>query len=428
MYTKDEAESFSDIVGFMEPYAKAFIKNPANIKKLERILGEFAEKNANVLIKDNIVGRQLLFNQKTQDDITTLINLDMKAFELFLKGGARYYQWLGGNLARNKALLFALPLMFISREYAIAKKDAQARFVWQTTLFRPYASMVSKFFPHGINEDRMMYTIETISDKYLFRKFRNIMEVITHRANSSFDLYMDKLIKEPTDKLFYDAYVSGIESGLSNPMKNLARVYYDNENKFLSYENNTFEGTGDSEGETFDSDIRSDSAIRDSAVKRVMSRISKYPVDEKFLEFAVIKGFTPDKINVETLDVPKNRRYYNTYGAVVREAINNIINNRLQDLPIFFESLIASYMFEKDEQTGARHSAADLRSVKFVYAAVRILTKSPNTRNKNMRVVRDMMQEFLDENSDYYKSVGETSKGNFKKAMYYYFVLLVAKG
>ena len=92
-------------------------------------------------------------------------------------------------------------------------------------------------------------------------------------------------------------YTAGIQSRISSFMKSIYNEYQKNKGKYLPFEDSTFEGTDDSEGQDFARDIKSDAAIKDQMVKKAVSGLLKSPIDEELIEIAAKYGFV-DKTKI----------------------------------------------------------------------------------------------------------------------------------
>lgn len=397
---------------------KSLVLNPVR-SEVQRM----ADRNANVL-QTNIIGKQLLFNDDTRNRILEALGVDLTELELVFKNSEYFKQF--GDLKLKDQLLFAIPMILMSLELHRAGKEPEAQFFYMTAFYKPYATVIFKYFgKYEVNEDQMRYVVENeLSERYDIKKEGTVFAVLAKMAQSSYNNYIVNRESRGrmTDKELQVVFQSGIYSRINNSIQTIFSKYQESRGKYLPFEDPTFEGTEDSEGETFERDIKSDAAVKDAMVKRAVSSIIKKPVDEKLIDVAAKFGF------VGTGAKSKTYKYTGTYNDILRSTILEVVERKFRELPELFENIIGSFLFEINPETSSRFTAKDLRTAVFVSHSQRNFSKSPNTKNESNLRVREMVEEFLVDCSEKYKTWGNTQRSALKKALHFYFVLAIQKG
>jgi hypothetical protein len=419
-FTKKELEASTMINDQIRPLIKeAVSKRSIFLNPLMRELSKFADKNSNVL-QTNIVGRQLLINSDMQDNILKIFGIDRKDIISAIKESP-YFSGFGG-LKLMDQLIFSIPLMLASGELYKMNKKKESEMLYLSAFYKPYASIVFRHFKYGVNEDQMMYTIENLTERFDIKREDSVIGALEKMADSSFKNYLKYLTADTiSDKDIHVIYTAGIQSRISSFMKSIYNEYQKNKGKYLPYEDSTFEGTDDSEGEEFSRDIKSDAAIKNQAVKKAVNTLLKSPIDEELIDIAAKYSFT-DKSKTYG-----NYKYSGLYTDILKNTISEIIDNKYRKLPEFIESIIGSFLFNISPYTEQKYSAADLRTPTFITASLKIF-KSPNTKDRNMLTVKKMLEEFLRSYSVEYLNFGKTQQGKLKNAVFFYFVLVIQKG
>jgi len=420
--TKEELESGTDLFDYLDPIIKAaFKRKNMMLNPVKKEIELFADKNGNVL-QTNIIGKQLLFNKSTEESILTAIGIDPKELLGIFKKSEYFKQF--GNLQLKDQLLFSLPLIMLSREFYLEDKTAESQFFYFSAFYKPYATIVFKYFgKYEVNEDQMRYTIENLSERYDIKKQGTLFGVLAKMAESSYNNYIvGSKDTKLTDREIHVIFTAGIYSRINSFVQSITSEYHNNKGKYLSFEKSTFEGTDDSEGEIFDREIQSDAAVKNSMVKKAVSSINRKPIDESLIDVAAKFGFIGMGATAGTY------KYSGMYNNILKNTITEIMERHYKDLPLLFESIIGSFLFEINPETGKKFTAKELKSSIFTNISQKTFAKSPNTRNENILRVKAMVEEMLSNCSTEYINWGETKRTSLKKALHFYFVLVIQKG
>jgi hypothetical protein len=419
--TKQELEQITVLSDKLSAKIEEFVKRGAiSLNPVKKEVMKFADKNADVL-QTNIVGKQLLMNEQVQDNILSAMGLESKEVKAMIKESEYFMSF--GDLQLTEQLAFAIPLLLASGAFYRQKKYAESEFFYNLAFYKPYAARVSRYYPHGVNDDQMMYTVEnSLTERFDIKKLGTLQAVIQKMAKSSYDNYIDTLKDaDITDKSLHLIFTAGIYSRLNIFLQTITDKYHKNKGKYLPFQQGTFEGSDDSEGETFERDIKSDTSVKVAAVRKAVNNVMKNPVDDKLADIAAKFGFIGMKETYGTY------KYSGSYTELLKNLIQTVVENKYKELPIFFESIIGSFLYSINDNTQKKFTANDLRSPIFLTSALKVF-KSPHTNDENMLRVQKMLREMLNEHSIEYINFGNTQKRKLEKALFFYFVLLIQKG
>jgi hypothetical protein len=331
-FTKKELEAATMINDQIRPLVKeAVAKKSIFLNPLMRELSKFADKNSNIL-QTNIVGRQLLINDDMQDNILKIFGIDKKEITAAIKESPYFSKF--GNFQLMDQMIFSIPLILASGELYSQNKKKEAEMLYLSAFYKPYASVVFRHFKYGVNEDQMMYTIENLTERFDIKKQGSVIGVLEKMADSSFKNYLPTLTSDMiSDKDIHVIYTAGIQSRISSFMKSIYNEYQKNKGKYLPFEDSTFEGTDDSEGQDFARDIKSDAAVKDQMVKKAVSGLLKSPIDEELIEIAAKYGF------VDKTKSYGSYKYSGLYTDILKNTVSEIVDNKYRQLPDFIESI-----------------------------------------------------------------------------------------
>jgi hypothetical protein len=421
-YTKEELESLSLIYdNFYNDISLAVKRGSILLNPVRKELSLFADKNANVL-QSNIVGRQLLFNKQTEDKILQAIGIDTKELLSTFKKSEYFKQF--GQLQLKDQLLFAIPMIMLSKEFYKKGKEAESQFFYMSAFYKPYATVIFKYFgKYEVNEDQMRYTVENLSERYDIKKQGTVFAVIAKMAESSFQNYIinsqgDML----TDRELHVIFTSGIYSRLNSFVQTIFGEYQKNKGKRLYFEDPTFEGSGDSAGETFEKDIQSDAAVKDQMIKKAVMSLTKKLPDEKLIEMAAKFGF------VGTGATSGQYQWSGLYSNILRNSINEMIEKRYKDLPLLVESMIGSFLFQINPNTKQKYTAKELKTAVFISASTQTFRRASNTKDENALKTKELIKSILEDVSSDYVNWGDTKKSALKYALHFYILMIIQKG
>lgn len=417
-FSKDELniiESETSIYDKFDPIIKKKVKEIGTWNKLLSIIRAFMLKNQEKLSTD-IVGKQILVNEKMEKDILDALDIEKDDVKKAILDST-YFKGFGKQLQLTDQLCLGIPLILASLEYKRLDKHEESKLCYLLAFYKPYASRESQFFKFGVNEGQMMYTVEHLTDRFDLKTYKTVANVISKRADSSYLNYIEPVKKTDklTDKELHVIYSSGIASRVNSFLNVIAEEYKKNSGKSINFEDSAIKGFDKDEDaeEYMDNDINSDVAIKNNEVNKVMNAIGQGKVDKGLVQIAAQFGFGSSSI-----------QYTQILTSVIEEATDKMYS----ELPLFFNSLIGSFLFRMNPKTKTRYTISDYRSPVFIAAGVDILAgKKPNIRDKDMLKARELLKKMLSEHSIDYLNFGDTYKRKLEKALACYWVLLIKK-
>lgn len=411
-FTKEELESAHGIYDGLKEHLAKKAADVSIFRRIQRELARILDKNSNVL-QTNIVGRQLLINQKDETAILDILGVDPDDVKKLIKESAYFQKF--GELRLTDQLSFAIPLLIMSLEYKKLKKDSEAEILYFMTFLKPYASRVSQHWKMGVNEPQMMYTVESLSDRFDIKKQGTLFGVLLKASKNSFENYIPDLIKKNTvnDGELHIIYNSGVASRVNSFLASIYNVYKENAGKKLSFEETSYSSLDDNgEAEQVNREIESVAAVKTNLVRKVVNRLNTDPIDVKILAIASHKGFKdPSQL----------------YQSTLRTAVSEIIDKMHKKLPEFYSALFGVFFDAINPMTNRKFTQKDIKTVLFIKITDEIFRK-PNTKDENILTVKNLVREMLESCSDTYRGYKTASKSKMENALFYYFVLIARKG
>lgn len=286
---------------------------------------------------------------------------------------------------------FNIFMTLIIRE-AYIKKDQQT--MNNSLLFLSlslYASLHYKYFPYPPNENIMSYTINNVSNKYLFKQYGSVIKAIIHTIMKNHETY-ERELRSMEDKDILK-YLMNLRIRLNNLIQNFANEYYKNQKsgKYLNHESESYD---------------SENYHENDSLSLTISRIS---------EHVSLKFFTSGT-NLKLLQLSANMS--NSDKNVLRSAIENIKENESDKVKEIISLIIQIYL-------GDNNSVDSIISKKFSVESISIYSKS-NTKDERLLRIKDILDYFLTHNCERYASTERAAtKINYRKGLFIYFVLFI---
>ncbi|QQO92860.1 hypothetical protein CPT_Madawaska_210 [Staphylococcus phage Madawaska] len=257
-----------------------------------------------------------------------------------------------------------------------------------------YWSIQVKQFPYEPNENVAQYTINRLSNKFFFKKYKTVSTSITVTAEQNNINSLSILDKGQDDDIL--VYLMDLRTRLNNLVKNFAKELYKDINAgnylnphvdVLDDESNYREGTN---------------------ISGTVSNISQKTLSE----------FTQKDINMRILKISCSMT--NTNSNIMRNTMSDIRQNEIKNVNNLLLNILTVYL------DGKNNPIQSIGSQRFIRESISFFTKS-NTKDKRLLENKKILNDFLTKyNSKYNQTEREATKNSYRKTIYVYFVLLIS--
>lgn len=368
------------------PYIEKAFSEPANVKKYEKIISTYIDKNAEML---SAIGPMniILFTENDKNPIYELIGVNEKQIkEIKNKSKDR----------RTKDNLIESPfstLMAVITSYFGVKKNKNL-----LTLSVFYLSMsmypfiYHRSFKFTPNENIMNYTINNLSNKFKIKQTSNLMITITETAMGAYKLHEKRLL-QGIDEAHTD-YVYAVKTRISSFMKKIAREFYKNHEEG-NYLNTEFESNEEDKFREADSSIY-------LIHKKVDAITLKLVIDGPPMKLITLAA------NSQKVSVNELRNYVNTM----------VTNDNEEEIRSILESIFFLYLFDE------KNDIQNVNSDHFLIYCMDVYKRS-NTTDKNVVNIKRILDKWLENLGTYKKTQRLATINSFRKALYCFFVMCI---
>ena len=288
--------------------------------------------------------------------------------------------------------------VFLVRELSIrARKDKafiQKRdMVLMWLAFKVYSTMFTKYFKHDVNEDIMMYTLNSLTEKFRYKQLQNNYAVMKDVVLNSHMSYEALLILGKDDMM--NTYFPQIYSRINKVIQNIANNYYDN------YKNKNYLRTTSDVGED-GQPVNHETST--SLVESSAESATNYFFASKVDIGLVRKSCDPFKVPSSTMT----------------QALMDIRSNvKISTIKFLYTSLL-SLVYDMEPALMGRMCSSDFTAVTLRQISI------SNSSNPNLEAIKNTIDKMLIENCGKFAATNRlATKMAYRSALYRYFVLIM---
>ena len=368
-----------------------------NTTKLKDCIGRFITARYNELYDDAPYHR-IYFGKNEIDDFFKSIKVDENEILGHLRNA--FFWDMNHNPPQVKEP-FVIAVLCCIRYYLIKnnKKMTELTSIYLAFSGKFYASVHGQLFPKfPPNEHRpiMEYVINNkLTMKFELKKEKNLFGAIRNLCITWVTTYTTLIKSKSFDDHDVGAVIQQLRDREKSFLKNIAKLYYDAyENKdYLNYESDNLE-----DGAKFRiADNNSSRALQ--LTEQVLNFVTTNTIDYKFCKMCSDQNIKPDEIKFIMESILSNNQYI--------EEIKTVVN-----------ILIMDFM--------RKYEGKSIGSLDFVSYSIKA---KPNTKDKDIILLKDIITSWLDEKSPQYvkRKHRPATATSYYKAVLTYIVLVINK-
>lgn len=287
-------------------------------------------------------------------------------------------------------------IMNLIRYYLMKKniKDAQLAALYLAFSGKFYPSIHYAMFPvaePSKYREVMEYVMNNLSQSFEFKRSKTVIATIKTISDKWLESY-EKLFKSFSDEdLAY--LVQQLHNRIKSVIKNIAKEYY------KAYENKDYIVYNSENQSAEDFHLAdSDSLQCEKFIDKAMAKIQSNTIEYKYCKMAASSLVRAEE---------------------VKQILESIINDKhtIGDIKIVVRNMIYTYCAEPN-------STKEVADIKFLTYSI---APKPNTSNKHLIKIEEIIENWLDTYSERYVSrkKREATKNAYKKSIKFYFALII---
>lgn len=380
---------------FIYPYVENTFKgNPTNVRKFNQLVSNFINRNIEKLTTSGPV-YLVPFTDKDKEDYYTLFGISEKDIKKTMKEHTKSLNSSSQFLLLSQNPIFSL-FYFVIRYFTLNPDNKSLNSALSIYALSAYPSIYTKYFPYGVIEPVMRYTIDNLTDKFLIKKSKHIFGVLVESAQRSYK-FLKPFMKDGSDKEVI-RFIQRIRNDHNSLFKKIANMYN------INHKNGNAVSTTNT---VYDDDTPIVDEINNATTE---------------VQNAVLKVSMP--IISNGVDIVRAEASAKMSGIGVSDCrfflTNIMIDKNIDQLQRMIESILFLYLYE-DKKT-----IRDIRSQYFLAWAASLFKKT-NSKNDNINRINQILNHWAEESGIYAKFRREASRINYKKALFFYVILSIQK-
>lgn len=308
---------------------------------------------------------------------------------------------LPGNLKTEKAAFLpsSVVLYFIIRYYLLTNQKDKLKIIYAYYGYSIYWKRFHKSFRITVYENVMIYTVNEMSYRNLLKKLGSIKALLVYIVQHRCEYYTEGFIESCDEDIRY--ILDQVQSDIGSKVNSIASAYYKNAQSEKKPEFMVGATMLDNEG-----------TRRDDTSGITTVEVFAQEYTNKFFS----NGINVDKLKTAiamATDVSKRE---------VEHTITEILTHaKSEEVHDFYAAIFMFYLSLDDP----RANKESIRTMKFV-ASMRDVIKKTNANDKNVKTIIEFVNRWLETGSNTFRvTTRDGTKSNYRKAIYYYFLLAV---
>lgn len=372
---------------------KIYAKNTITKRKMEKLyhhIGDYIDRNSEVLSSSYL--DMIYFSDDDKQIVYETLGLDKYDISSVI---STIDEIKGFNVVTNP---FAMAITMVIRHMLLNKyRDKEISLVVFYFGIFYYPSVFTRQFRYGVIENIMRYTIDNLNDKYDIKmeETRTIYKMVTKKGVTCYQTYEKGLIQGTDFEI--TNFISQMSGRIKNTITKISREYYANveEGKYTNLDD-----------ESLDEDNYHETDSNSLEAKRCIDK-ARIRVSEEGTDPSIIRSL---KKLPEVSDVSETE---------LRNAIIKINKNHYDKVSELIFLIVELFMED--------NPPSKIKDAEFFFICASIYSRS-NTTDELVKDIKRILDYLLKVTSSTYRKTNRQGTINsYKKALYYYYVILVSK-
>lgn len=367
------------------------LNNEQMDRKFKQLIGNFIDKN-NSKLRTPGPQYMIAFGDTDKRAFYDLLGIDEKeVVDLIVKITAN----LGGSdfkYLRSNPILW---IFFLCIRHYTMKRDAKGL---NTALaiyaLAVYPSVFNKYFKYKVSDPGCMaYTIDNLTQKFIFKQQGHLFGALTFSIQQSYK-FLQPGVVDCADKEII-RFIQRIRNDQNSLIKKIANQYTINKEKGLTI------GTALDTGETGEI---IDSYVNDTSQVETVVRSIALPLITNGINLSYVEACA----KISQISVSEVRFYL---SKIITDDQTGVIEK-------FIESILFLWLYDE------KKTKREINTSEFLIWSSQLFRKT-NSNNANISRIKDTLNKWGDLSGLHKKFTREASRVNYKKAIFFYFILCI---
>lgn len=373
------------------PKVEAVLSTPQGDKKFKQLVGQYMDKNSAKLHTSGPV-YMIPFGDIDKNQYFNLFNITPKEVvaivtEITDKMG------IGSDFKLIKGNPIFWVFYMVIRYYHIKKDEKGLNTGLAIYALSVYPSIFSLFFKYGANEAVMQYTMDNLSEKYLMKQAGHVFGGLFLSIKHSYDFLKGHLVDASDAEVI--RFIQRIRNDQKSMIKNICDQYMSNHAKGLRVK------------------------LTKDAYDEVQLDVD---TENNTTKVEVVTNNIVNQIITNGLDLRRVTQCKDLAGIGLSDCrfyLSKIVSVKYtQDIQNFIQAVLFLYLYDEHK------NREDINSSHFLVWSSELFRRT-NSNNPNIYTIKTTLDKWGEESGVHEKFKREASRINYKKAIFWYFILSI---
>lgn len=367
------------------------LENPQMDRKFKQLVGNFIDRN-NSKLRTPGPQYMIAFGDTDKKGFYDVFGIDESEIVDVIIEITSSINKANFHYLRKNPILW---LFYFCIRYYTLKKDTKglntALAIYSLAV---YPALFKEYFKYEISDPGCMaYTIDNLTQKFIFKQQGHLFGALTFSIQQSYKFLKTGIIDGSDSEAI--RFIQRIRNDQNSLLKKIATQYYANKAKGLSI--STALDTGET-GEIIDTYVNDTSQV-ETVVQNIVLPIITNGINLSYVEACA---------KMAQISVSEVRFYL---SKIITEEQNN-------DIKRFIEAILFLWLYDE------KKTKKEINSSEFLIWSSQLFRKT-NSNNENIARIKDTLNKWGDISGLHKKFTREASRVNYKKAIFFYFILVI---
>lgn len=367
------------------------LSNEIMDRKFKQLVGNFIDKN-NSKLRTPGPQYMIAFGDSDKKGFFDVLGIDEKeVISLVVKMTSSINNSEFKYLRENPILW----IFFLCIRHYTLKKDAKGlNTVLAIYALSVYPSVFHKYFKYEVSDPGCMaYTIDNLTEKFIFKQQGHLFGALTYSIQQSFKFLKQGIIDGSDIEAV--RFIQRIRNDQNSLIKKIAIKYHENKAKGLSISSAL--DTGET-GEIIDS------YLNDTSQVEMVVRTIVLPMITNGINLSYVEACA----KMAQISVSEVRYYLSQI----------VIEGQSQTIEKFVEAILFLWLYDE------KKTRKEINTSEFLIWSSKLFRKT-NSNDANIARIKDTLNKWGDLSGLHKKFVREASRINYKRAIFFYFILSI---
>jgi hypothetical protein len=360
-------------------------------RKFKQLVGDFIDKN-NTKLRTPGPQYMIAFGDRDKKGFYDVLGFtEEEIIDVVVKVTSNLNSSNFHYLRKNPILWI---LYYCIRYYTLKKDSKGLNTALAIYALAVYPALFDGYFQYEVSDPGCMaYTMDNLTQKFIFKQQGHLFGALTFSIQQSYKFLKTGVVDGSDMEAI--RFIQRIRNDQNSLLKKIAKQYYANKAKGLTI------GTALDTGETGEI---IDSYVNDTSQVETVVRTISLPIITNGINLTYVEACA----KMAQISVSEVRFYLSKI----------VTNDQSNEIEKFIESILFLWLYDE------KRTKKEINTSEFLIWSSQLFRKT-NSNNANIARIKDTLNTWGDISGLHKKFAREASRVNYKKALFFYFILCI---